>query len=44
MGQQIQTCGCQKCGGTMYKTIETDQNGNPTSESQYVCSNCGNVA
>ncbi|MGX1977123.1 hypothetical protein [Streptomyces kronopolitis] len=43
MGQQIVTRGCGKCGGTMYKTIETDSNGNPTNESQYVCQGCGNI-
>ncbi|MFB7919342.1 hypothetical protein [Streptomyces sp. NPDC056061] len=44
MGQLIQTQGCPNCGGTMYKTIETDENGNPTNESQYVCGGCGHVA
>ncbi|MFI9081966.1 hypothetical protein ACIGW8_36975 [Streptomyces sioyaensis] len=43
MGQQIATKGCGKCGGTMWKTIDTDENGNPTNESQYVCGGCGNV-
>lgn len=44
MGQTIQTRGCQKCGSTMYKTVETDENGNPTNESQYICSSCGDMA
>lgn len=43
MGQTIQTRGCSKCQGTMYKTVETDENGNPTNESQFICSNCGNM-
>lgn len=46
MGQDIQTQGCSRCGGTMCKTVETDGDGKPTSESQFVCGNssCGNVA
>ncbi|MFJ3588646.1 hypothetical protein ACIQUY_05065 [Streptomyces sp. NPDC090231] len=43
MGQTIQTRGCSKCGGTMYKTVETDANGNPTNESMYICGGCGNM-
>ncbi|MDK0520403.1 hypothetical protein [Streptomyces sp. ML-6] len=43
MGQMIQTRGCSRCGGTMYKTVETDDNGVPTSETQFVCGGCGNV-
>lgn len=43
MGQTIQTRGCGKCGGTMYKTVETDDNGNPTNESMFICTNCGNM-
>ncbi|GGU67507.1 hypothetical protein GCM10010211_36030 [Streptomyces albospinus] len=43
MGQMIETRGCGKCHSTMYKTVETDENGNPTDESQWVCSNCGHV-
>ncbi|MEV7470290.1 hypothetical protein AB0O20_27855 [Streptomyces kronopolitis] len=42
MGQLIQTRGCGKCGGTMYKTVDTDENGNPTNEGPYVCQGCGN--
>ncbi|MEU0159038.1 hypothetical protein ABZ154_09400 [Streptomyces sp. NPDC006261] len=41
MGQTIQTRGC---GGTMYKTVETDENGNPTNESLYICGSCGAMA
>ncbi|MFE4857326.1 hypothetical protein [Streptomyces sp. NPDC056670] len=39
------TKGCGSCGGTMYKTYETDANGNVTSESQWVCANpqCGTM-
>lgn len=44
MGQTIQTRGCHACGNTMYKTVETDENGNPTSESQYICASCGAMA
>ena len=44
MGQTIQTQGCPKCQGTMYKTVETDENGVPTGETQWVCSSCGNVS
>lgn len=44
MGQTIQTRGCHVCGSTMYKTVETDENGNPTSESQYICGSCGAMA
>jgi hypothetical protein len=43
MGQQIMTKGCSKCGGTMYKIIETDSNGNPTGETAYCCQSCGNM-
>lgn len=45
MGQTIQTKGCGKCGGTMYRTVDVDENGNPTGAVQYVCSNtsCGNM-
>ncbi len=43
MGQLIQTRGCSKCGGTMYRTVETDRDGNPTQESQFVCSACGHI-
>lgn len=43
MGQTIQTRGCSKCGGTMYKTVDTDENGNPTNESQFICTGCGNM-
>ncbi|MEU9606134.1 hypothetical protein [Streptomyces sp. NPDC048057] len=45
MGQRIETRGCSRCGGTMYRTVDVDENGNPTSYPQYVCSNgaCGNV-
>ncbi|UKY54877.1 hypothetical protein [Streptomyces inhibens] len=45
MGQQMQTRGCSACGGTMYKTVEVDENNQVTGESQFVCSNssCGNV-
>lgn len=41
----IQTKGCSGCGGTMYKTYETDENGQVTSESQWICANpqCGNM-
>ena len=43
MGQTIETRGCSKCQGTMYRTVETDENGNPTNMTQFVCGNCGNV-
>ncbi|MFK0294956.1 hypothetical protein ACIQU6_31405 [Streptomyces sp. NPDC090442] len=43
MGQLIETRGCGKCGGTMYRTVETDEDGKPTQESQFVCSVCGHV-
>jgi predicted RNA-binding Zn-ribbon protein involved in translation (DUF1610 family) len=43
MGQVIQTTGCPKCGGTMYRTVDTDKNGNPTGGAQYVCGTCGHV-
>lgn len=43
MGQEIQTKGCGRCGGTMYKTRDVDENGNVSSESQYVCNSCGAV-
>lgn len=43
MPQAIQTRGCSGCGGTMYKTVEVDDSGNVTGESQFVCANCGNV-
>lgn len=43
MGQLIQTRGCGKCGGTMYRTVETDDQGNPTGYSMYICNNCGNM-
>lgn len=44
MGQTIQTRGCPNCGGTMYKTVDTDENGNPTNESQFICNACGHMA
>ncbi|WP_327413248.1 hypothetical protein [Streptomyces sp. NBC_01233] len=44
MGQTIQTAGCPKCGGTMYRTVDTDEHGNPIGMGPYVCSNCGNMA
>ncbi|GGZ22320.1 hypothetical protein GCM10010387_14350 [Streptomyces inusitatus] len=45
MGQTIQTRGCPKCGGTMYRTVDTDPDGNQIGAPQYVCSNhtCGTV-
>lgn len=45
MGQRIETKGCGRCGGTMYKTVDVDENGNPTSQTQWVCSSssCGAV-
>lgn len=43
MGQRIETKGCGGCQGTMYKTVETDDGGNPTSETQWVCQSCGKV-
>lgn len=27
----------------MYRTVETDQNGNPTGSNLYVCTSCGHV-
>lgn len=44
MGQTIETRGCQNCGGTMYRTVDTDENGNPTNVSQYICGACGAMA
>lgn len=43
MGQTIQTRGCSKCHSTMYKTVDTDENGNPTNESQFICTGCGHM-
>ncbi|MEW2527980.1 hypothetical protein [Streptomyces sp. NPDC047071] len=46
MPQGIQTQGCVKCGGTMWRTVDVDENGDPTGEPpQFVCDNpdCGNV-
>ncbi|MFD9488037.1 hypothetical protein [Streptomyces sp. NPDC059991] len=43
MGQTIQTRGCSKCGGTMYRTVDVDEHGNPISVPQFVCNSCGNV-
>ncbi|MFD7663524.1 hypothetical protein [Streptomyces sp. NPDC059788] len=36
---------CQQTGGqgTMYKTVEVDEDGNETGESQWVCGTCGHV-
>lgn len=41
----IATKGCGKCGGTMWKTYETDENGNEIPGGQWVCGNpsCGAV-
>ena len=41
----IQTRGCPKdeCAGTQWKTVETDENGMPTSETQWVCGSCGRL-
>ncbi|MGW2582142.1 hypothetical protein ACWCYZ_12520 [Streptomyces virginiae] len=44
MGQVIQTAGCPECGGTMYKTIEVDENNQPIGAGPYVCNNCGHMA
>ncbi len=43
MGQQIETRGCSACGGTQWKTIDTDDDGNPTSETTWVCGSCGHM-
>jgi hypothetical protein len=43
MGQRIETRGCSNCGGTQYKTIETDDKGNATGESVWVCNGCGHM-
>lgn len=43
MGQGIATKGCSNCGGTMYKTYETDDAGNPTSETNWICGGCGHM-
>ncbi|GGX01774.1 hypothetical protein GCM10010353_16720 [Streptomyces chryseus] len=43
MGQTIQTRGCSKCGGTMYRTVETDDNGNPTGYTMFICGGCGHM-
>lgn len=43
-GQTIQTKGCGKCGGSMYRTVETDSNGNPTGSNLYVCTACGHMS
>lgn len=43
MGQTVQTRGCSKCGGTMYRIVETDQHGNPTNASLFCCNNCGHM-
>lgn len=42
-GQEIQTRGCSKCGGTMYKTKDLDDDGNTNWETNYICSNCGAI-
>ncbi|MCY0919589.1 MULTISPECIES: hypothetical protein [unclassified Streptomyces] len=46
MGQLIQTAGCPVpgCGGTMYKTVEVDENNQPIGSGPYVCSKCGAMA
>lgn len=44
LGTGVETRGCPRCGSTMYRTYETDDRGNVTSQSQFVCNNCGNVA
>lgn len=46
MGQVIQTAGCPVagCGGTMYKTVEVDENNQPIGSGPYVCSKCGAMA
>lgn len=43
MGQTVQTRGCSKCQGTMYRIVETDQHGNPTNASLFCCNNCGHM-
>ncbi|MFJ9645028.1 hypothetical protein [Streptomyces sp. NPDC101206] len=43
MGQTIQTRGCSKCGGTMYRCVGTDDQGNPTNVPLFICNNCGNM-
>ncbi|MFF7365801.1 hypothetical protein [Streptomyces sp. NPDC008125] len=45
MGQRIETQGCTAgCGGTMYKTVDLDDAGNPTSSTTWVCGKCGACA
>jgi transposase-like protein len=39
----IETTGCPKCGGTMYRTYETDDKGNRTGQSQFICQGCGHM-
>ncbi|NYE44273.1 hypothetical protein [Streptomyces fulvorobeus] len=43
MGQTIQTRGCSKCGSTMYRTVDVDDNGNPISVPTFICNNCGHM-
>lgn len=43
MGQTIETRGCSRCGGTMYRTVDTDENGQPTNVSQFICTGCGGM-
>lgn len=43
MGQTIQTRGCPKCGSTMYRTVDVDDNGNPISVPTFICNNCGHM-
>ena len=39
---QIETQGCSACGGTMYRTIDVDEDGNPTGGGgPFVCQSCG---
>ncbi|WP_328620739.1 hypothetical protein [Streptomyces sp. NBC_00354] len=43
MGQTIQTRGCPSCSGTMYRCVETDDQGNPTNVPLFICNNCGHM-
>ncbi|MFJ3173136.1 hypothetical protein ACIPJK_20510 [Streptomyces roseus] len=43
MGQTIQTKGCGNCGGTMYRTVDVDENQQPIGMGPYVCTNCGHM-
>lgn len=43
LGYGTETKGCGKCGGTMIRNYEQDDNGNRINVGPYICGSCGAV-